>query len=69
MPEIIVIGSGVIGLSAALRLQQAGYQARILTRELPQATTSVAAGAMWSASSLDGRQRRWAEVSLGVFSR
>lgn len=67
MPEIIVIGSGVIGLSAALDLQAAGYQTRILTRELPQATTSVAAGAMWSASGLEGRQRRWAEVSLQRF--
>ncbi len=67
MSEIIVIGSGVIGLSAALDLQAAGFQPRILTRDLPQATTSVAAGAMWSASDLDGRLRRWAEVSLRRF--
>ena len=64
MPDIIVIGSGVIGLSAALSLQTAGYQTRILTRDLPPATTSMAAGAMWSASDLDGSLRRWADVSL-----
>ena len=67
MPDIIVIGSGVIGLSAALELQRAGYETHILTRELPQATTSVAAGAMWSASALEGRLRRWADVTLNRF--
>ncbi|MCY3832207.1 MAG: FAD-dependent oxidoreductase [Chloroflexi bacterium] len=67
MSDIIIIGSGVIGLSAALDSQAAGYQARILTRDLPGATTSMAAGAMWSATDLDGRLRRWAEVSLQRF--
>ncbi len=67
MPEIIVIGSGVIGLSAARCLQLSGYDVRIVTRELPLATTSVAAGAMWSASDLKGRSRRWAAASLEHF--
>ena len=67
MPDIIVIGSGVIGLSAALNLQESGYQVGIFTRDLPQSTTSVAAGALWSASKLDGRLRRWADVSLKRF--
>ena len=65
--NVIVIGSGVIGLSSALELQGAGYQVRILTRDLPQQTTSVAAGALWSASDLHGELRRWAEVSLKRF--
>lgn len=64
MPDIIVIGSGVIGLSAARCLQEAGYRARILTREMPLATTSVAAGAVWSGSSLYGRGRNWAAETL-----
>ena len=64
MSEVIVIGSGVIGLSSALELQAAGYSARILTRDLPGATTSLAAGALWSATDLEGELRRWAEVSL-----
>ncbi len=67
MLDIIVIGSGVIGLSAALNLQSAGYQTRILTRDLPQSTASMAAGALWSATDLDGDLRAWAEVSLRRF--
>ncbi len=69
MTDIIVIGSGVIGLSAASILQRAGYQVRILTREMPLDTTSVAAGAVWSGSDLDSRSRQWAARSLEHFFR
>ena len=45
--DVVVVGSGVIGLSAALRLQQAGLDVRIVTRELPLDTTSSVAAAVW----------------------
>ncbi|MCE2471799.1 MAG: FAD-binding oxidoreductase, partial [Anaerolineae bacterium] len=67
MSEIIVIGSGVIGLSSARCLQEAGFSIRILTREMPLNTTSVAAGAVWSGSALEGRSRDWAAASLRYF--
>lgn len=67
MPEVIVIGSGVIGLSAARALQLAGYDVGIVTRDLPEQSTSIAAGAMWSASDLEGRSRDWAIASLKHF--
>ncbi|MCY4465129.1 MAG: FAD-dependent oxidoreductase [Chloroflexi bacterium] len=67
MPEVIVIGSGIIGLSSALELQAAGCEVRIVTREMPLDATSVAAGAVWSASDLDGRQRTCAELTLKRF--
>ena len=67
MPEIIVIGGGVIGLSSALALQQRGHSARLISRELPQETTSAAAGAIWAGGGLDGRMRRWADDSLTRF--
>lgn len=67
MPKIIVIGGGVIGLSSALALQQGGYSVRLITRELPQDTTSAAAGAIWAGGGLDGRMRRWADDSLTRF--
>ena len=67
MPTATIIGSGVIGLSSALILQRAGYRVRIVTRELPLKTTSVAAGAVWSGSGLDGRSRQWAADSLQHF--
>lgn len=67
MPTITVIGSGVIGLSSARCLQSAGFSVRILTREMPLDTTSVAAGAVWSGSALAGRSRDWAAASLRYF--
>lgn len=67
MSQITVIGSGVIGLSAARCLQGAGFSVRILTREMPLNTTSVAAGAVWSGSALAGRSRDWAAASLRYF--
>ncbi len=67
MATIIVIGSGVIGLSSARCLQIAGFSVRILTREMPLETTSVAAGAVWSGSALSGRSRDWAAASLRHF--
>lgn len=69
MPKIIVIGAGVIGLSAARSLQLAGYDVRVLTRESPLSTTSVAAGAVWSGSGLEGKSRGWARVTLDHFLR
>ena len=67
MSEIIVIGSGVIGLSSARCLQESGFSVRILTREMPLNTTSVAAGAVWSGSALEGKSRDWAAASLRYF--
>ena len=67
MPKVIVIGCGVIGLSTARCLQEAGYSVDIITRELPQHTTSIAAGAVWSGSELEGRRRGWADASLVHF--
>ena len=67
MSQIIVIGSGVSGLSCARNLQLAGYDVRILSREMPLSTTSVAAGAVWSGSDATGRMRSWASVTLEHF--
>ena len=69
MSDIIVIGAGVIGLSSAVALQQAGHSVRILTREAPQNTTSTAAGAIWSGRALTGRMQGWARASLKRYLR
>ena len=45
--DVAVLGCGVIGLSAAIRLLEAGFSVRIVTAELPQATTSSVAAAIW----------------------
>lgn len=44
---VTVVGCGVIGLTSARRLQQAGYTVRIVARDLPLETTSSVAAAIW----------------------
>ena len=46
-PRVTVVGAGVIGLTTAIVLQEAGYEVEILTKALPQQTTSAVAGAIW----------------------
>ena len=67
MTEVIVIGSGVSGLSSALQLQQTGFKVRIITRDKPQNTTSIAAGAFWSGRKAQGKARQWAQITLEHF--
>jgi D-amino-acid oxidase len=45
--EVIVVGCGVIGLSAAVRMREAGMGVRIVTAALPLQTTSNVAAALW----------------------
>ena len=45
--DAIVVGCGVSGLSTAVRLLEAGYKTRIVTRERTPNTTSDIAAAVW----------------------
>jgi D-amino-acid oxidase len=45
--DVTVVGSGVIGLTSALRLQEAGFRVRVLAAEPPERTTSAVAAAVW----------------------
>ena len=47
MAEVVVIGAGVIGLSTALALEEAGHSVRILAAETGDAIVSSVAGAVW----------------------
>lgn len=47
-----VLGAGVVGLSTAVLLREAGLAVTIYTRELPLQTTSAVAGALWAPVSL-----------------
>src|SRR5262245_10021863 len=64
-PEVLVIGAGVSGLTTAICLAEGGFAVRILTKESPHATTSCAAGAIWSPYLVtEERVMRWGTHSL-----
>lgn len=45
--KITVVGAGVIGLSTALTLEEAGHDVRVIAAATDEATTSAVAGACW----------------------
>jgi D-amino-acid oxidase len=45
--RVIVVGAGVVGLTAAVRLAEHGYDVAVLARDLPPETTSAVAAALW----------------------
>lgn len=45
--RVIVVGAGVVGLTCAVRLSEAGHEAHVLARDLPAETTSSVAAALW----------------------
>ncbi|PVG83358.1 amino acid oxidase [Nocardioides gansuensis] len=47
MARVIVVGAGVVGLTCAVRLLEAGHRVDVLARDLPLETTSAVAAALW----------------------
>lgn len=45
--RVVVVGAGVVGLSCALRLLEAGHRVDVLARDMPLETTSSVAAAVW----------------------
>lgn len=45
--RVIVVGAGVVGLTCAVRLLEAGHRVDVLARDLPLETTSAVAAALW----------------------
>lgn len=70
-PEMIVVGCGVIGLSSAIRLREAGYDAHIVARDLPPFTISNAAAAIWYLYAAYPLERAipWARATFLEFVR
>ena len=60
--SVAIIGAGVIGLTSAICLQDAGFQVTILTKEMPQNTTSgqpePSGGVTGQAKSANGQNSR-----------
>jgi D-amino-acid oxidase len=47
MTRVVVVGAGVVGLTCAVRLLEAGHEVGVVARDLPLETTSSAAAALW----------------------
>jgi D-amino-acid oxidase len=43
----VVVGAGVVGLTTAVCLREAGVEADVVSRDAPQETTSAVAAALW----------------------
>lgn len=69
--DAVVVGAGVVGLTSAISLAEAGLATRVVAAEPPPRTTSVAAGAVWGPVMCgpDDRCRDWAGVGLSVLSK
>ncbi len=67
----LVLGSGVIGLTTAVVLAEAGWKVNVWAREFPPDTTSDLAPALWYPHKLEPLEatRRWALASLSEFQR
>ena len=68
--RIIVVGAGVVGLSCAVRLLEAGHRVDVVARDLPQETTSAVAAAIWYPYRAlpQDRVTAWAAASYAVFA-
>jgi len=70
MTRVIVVGAGVIGLTCAIRLLEAGYRVDIVARDLPLETTSSVAAAIWYPYRAlpQDRVTAWAAASYAEFA-
>ena len=70
MPEVLVVGAGVVGLTAAIRLREAGVGADVVAREPPLDTTSAVAAALWYPYRAYPRERvmAWSARGFQVLS-
>src|SRR5687768_5185903 len=68
--RIIVVGAGVVGLSCAVRLLEAGHRVDVVARDLPRETTSAVAAAIWYPYRAlpQDRVTAWAGASYSVFA-
>jgi D-amino-acid oxidase len=69
--DAVVIGAGVIGLTTAVCLAEAGLAVAIRAAQPPPQTTSAVAGAIWGPHLVEDSARvtRWCADTLAIFTR
>ncbi len=66
--KVLIVGSGVIGLSTAFELALAGYEVRVITRNYEEGTSWVAGGMLAPYSEgLTGSLLSFSEYSLSLY--
>ncbi len=65
-----IVGGGVSGLTTAVAMREAGWDAHVVARETYESTVSVVAAAVWTATVLEPHEstRRWALASRARFA-
>lgn len=60
-----MVGAGVVGLTTAVLLEEAGHRVRVVSAERPERTTSAAAGAVWYPFAVGPPEavNRWARAT------
>jgi len=69
MTDVTVLGGGIIGMTAAIRLQQRGARGTVVCDADTLATVSAVAAAVWypTHTEQDPRVQRWVERSYAEF--
>ncbi|WP_061289479.1 FAD-dependent oxidoreductase [Herbidospora cretacea] len=70
MTDVVVVGGGVVGLTTAIALNEAGLRTVVWTAEVPRRTTSAVAGALLGGPVTAEPHEdavRWRQVSLEIF--
>jgi D-amino-acid oxidase len=67
---VVVVGAGVVGLTTAISLAEAGVATEVVAAEPPSRVTSAAAGAIWGPVTCgpDDRCYEWSRTGLEVLS-
>lgn len=70
MARVMVVGAGIVGLTTAVRLAEAGHRVDVVARDLPRETTSAVAAALWYPylAAPQDRVAAWGARSFEVFS-
>jgi D-amino-acid oxidase len=68
--RVVVVGAGVVGLTCAVRLLEAGHRVDVVARDLPLETTSAVAAAIWYPYRAlpQARVTAWSGTSYGAFA-